>query len=141
MVRLENDKKRLQERYKGKEFVWEFLGPILSGKILRDFADVGRDNDYAQFKDYVIDENFYDGHAEYFHKWRYLFLFETYNFLMNSRWSKFQGSDTELKAQLMALKNERALCWKGYFQYNHDQGRLCVLKMFKMPPGIAYKKK
>ena len=60
-----------------------------------------------------------------------MFLFETYNFLMNSRWSKFTGSDHELKTQMQQLKSDRSLCWKGYFQFKQEQGRLALLKMFK----------
>ena len=115
MDRMTKDKKRLQDRFKNKDHVWEFLGPILSGKVTRDFGDVNKENQHALFREYMVEENFIDGMAEYFHKWRYLFLYEAYNFLMNSRWSKFQGSDMELKAHMTALRSERSLCWKGYF--------------------------
>ena len=38
------DKKRIIDRFKSKDTVWEYLGPILSGKVLRDFGIVNRDN-------------------------------------------------------------------------------------------------
>lgn len=108
---------------------------------MHDFGKVDRNNEVVTFKEYHIEEDFYDGYAEYYYKWRYLFLYETYNFLMNSRWSKFTGSDTELKAQMMAMNKERSLCWKGYFQYKGEVGRLALLKMYKQPPGIYNKNK
>jgi len=66
----------------------------LSGKVLRDFDE--KRGEYLNFSSYLLEDNFLDGHNEYFRKWRFLFLYETYCFLMNSRWSKFTGPDIEL---------------------------------------------
>ena len=85
---------RIKERYHGRDGCTEFLGPVLSGKILRDFSDV---QGYIDFSHYYLEDNFLSGHEEYFRKWRYLFLHETYSFLMNSRWSKFSGAEMNLK--------------------------------------------
>jgi hypothetical protein len=101
--------------------------------MIRDFDD---SNGYINFSQYQIRDNFVEGHAEYLQKWRHLFLFETYSFLMNSRWSKFTGSDMELKNQLLAQQKERAMCWKGYFQYAGVEGKLASLKMFREPPNV-----
>lgn len=88
------------------------MTPILNGHILKEFDD---SKGYINFKPYYLPDNFYEGHEEYFRKWRHLFLYETYSFLMNSRWSKFTGSDLDLKNQLIKQQKEKAMCWKGYF--------------------------
>lgn len=82
-------------------------------------------------------DNFYEGHEEYFRKWRHLFLYETYSFLMNSRWSKFTGSDLDLKNQLLKQQKEKAMCWKGYFQFKATEGKFTTLKMLKDPPSVG----
>lgn len=28
------------------------------------------------------------------------------------------------------------MCWKGYFQYHEEDGKLTSLKMFKEPPNV-----
>ena len=89
----------------------EFLEPLLSGKVFRDFDET---QGYINFSPYILDDNFNNGHQEYMHKWRHLFLYETYSFLMNSRWSKFTGNDIELKNLMMKQSSEKAMCWKGY---------------------------
>ena len=70
------------------------------------------------------------------HKWRHLFLYESYSFLMNSRWSKFTGNDIELKNIMMKQNSEKSMCWKGYFQYIETEHKLATLKMFKEPPNV-----
>jgi hypothetical protein len=81
------------------------------------------------------------GHGEYFRKWRYLFLYEAYSFLMNSRWSKFSGSEMDLKNSILQKQAEKAMCWKGYFQFHKTEGRLCSLRMLKEPPVSQFKHK
>lgn len=39
------------------------------------------------------------------------------------------------------MKSEKSLCWKGYLQFKEVEGRACVLKMFKEPPGKSHLKK
>jgi hypothetical protein len=84
----------------------------------------------------MLSDNFTNGHQEYFFKWRHLFLYEQYSFLMNSRWSKFTGNDIELKNQLRMQNSEKSMCWKGYFSFHKMDGKLCVLKLFKDPPNV-----
>lgn len=50
---------------------------------------------------YCLEDNFKGGHSEYFKKWRHLFLFEAYSFLMNSRWSKFSSTELDLKNSIL----------------------------------------
>lgn len=64
-------------------------------------------------------------------------MYESYAFLMNSRWSKFTGSELDLKNQIKALQREKSMCWKGYFQYKETNGRFTTLKMLKDPPNIG----
>ena len=37
--------------------------------------------------------------------------------MMNSRWSKFTGSEMELKNQIARQKAEKTMCWKGYLTF------------------------
>ena len=111
----------------------EYLEPILSGKILKDFDT---SNGYINFAQYNLEDNFVGGHQEYLHKWRNLFLYETYCYLMNSRWSKFTGTEIELRNLMKQQQSERAMCWKGYVQYASTEGKLATLKLFKEPPNV-----
>ena len=56
---------------------------------------------------------------------------------MNSRWSKFSGSDLDLKNSILQKHAEKSMCWKGYFQFHKTEGRLCSLRMLKEPPAPA----
>lgn len=91
--------------------VQDFLQPILNGKIFREFDEA---NDYINFSQYFLADNFKNGHQEYFHKWKHLFLYETYCFLMNTRWSKFTGNEVELQTMIKQAQ-QKTMCWKGYF--------------------------
>lgn len=110
--RLYENQQGVKDRYQARDTTHEFLGPILNGKILRDFGDA---QGYINFGNHYLDDNFLGGHGEYFRKWRYLFLYEAYSFLMNSRWSKFSGSDMDLKNSILQKQAEKSMCWKGYF--------------------------
>lgn len=108
---MEEEQEKLKKRYFDKNVCTEFLTPILSGQVVKEFGD---DWNYS-INNYILSDNFAGGHQEYFHKWRHLYLYETYAFLMNSRWSKFSGSDIELKNQIKAAQKEKSMCWRGYF--------------------------
>ena len=105
----------------------------MSGKVLQDFDDT---KGYVNFHGCILTDNFHGGHREYLTKWRNLFLYETYSFLMNSRWSKFSGNDLDLKNQLLKQSQEKAMCWKGYLQYAKMEGKFCSLRLFKEPPNV-----
>ena len=91
---LRRDGQGLNRRYQNRNDTYDFLGPLLSGKVLEDFDD---SKGYVNFRGCILTDNFVGGHREYLTKWRNLFLYETYSFLMNSRWSKFSGNDLDLK--------------------------------------------
>lgn len=61
--------------------------------------------------------------------------------MMNSRWSKFSGSEMDLKNSILLKQAEKSMCWKGYFQFHKTEGRLCSLRMLKEPPGAHFKNK
>ena len=131
----------VSHRYHAREDVTEYLGPILNGQIIKDF-DLDK-NGYINLNQYTLYDNFGNGHQEYLHKWKNLFLYETYSFLMNSRWSKFAGSDVDRLQQEIQSK-EKTMCWKGYFQFASNEGKFAQLKLFKQPPNVlsfAYKSK
>lgn len=130
---LRRDGQGLNRRYQNRHDVYDFLGPLLSGKVLQDFDD---SNGYVNFQGCILADNFVGGHREYLTKWRNLFLYETYSFLMNSRWSKFTGNDIDLKNQLLKQSQEKAMCWKGYLQYAKMEGKFCSLRLFKEPPNV-----
>jgi hypothetical protein len=92
-----NEKNSINHRYQARHQIYEILEPILSGKLFREFDE---DQGYINFSQYMLMDNFNGGHAEYLHKWKHLFLYETYSFLMNSRWTKFTGGDLEMKQAL-----------------------------------------
>lgn len=96
--KLQKNPKGVKDRYEARDTTHEFLGPILSGKILREFDD---SHGYINFGNYYLDDNFKGGHPEYFRKWRHLFLYEAYSFLMNSRWSKFSSTELDLKNSIL----------------------------------------
>jgi hypothetical protein len=121
----------LKKRYFNKNVCAEFLTPILNGQVVKEFGDDWNINNY------ILSDNFAGGHQEYFHKWRHLYLYETYAFLMNSRWSKFTGSDLDLRNQIKSQQKEKAMCWRGYFQYKQTEGKFTTLKMMRDPPPIG----
>jgi hypothetical protein len=84
-----------------------------------------------------LSDNFAGGHHDYFYKWRHLYLYETYAFLMNSRWSKFTGSEMDMHNQMKAQQREKSMCWRGYFQYKGTEGKFTTLKMMRDPPQIG----
>ena len=127
--KMQKNSKGVKDRYEARDTTHEFLGPILSGKILREFDD---NQGYINFGNYYLDDNFKGGHPEYFRKWRHLFLYEAYSFLMNSRWSKFSSTELDLKNSILLKQSEKAMCWKGYFQFHRTEGRLCSLRMLKL---------
>lgn len=93
LFRVGEEQDKLKRRYFNRNICAEFLTPILNGQVVKEFGD-----DYnSNIKAYILSDNFAGGHEEYFYKWRHLYLYETYAFLMNSRWSKFTGSDIDLK--------------------------------------------
>ena len=135
LERMQESKKTIKGRFLNKQGCEEFLFPILSGSILRTFDD---SKQYVSFDGYILSDNFEHGHEQYFQKWRHLFLHEAYCFMMNSRYSKFTGSDIELKNQIFRAQKEKTTCWKGYFIYKGQEGRFATLKMMKEPPNISY---
>ena len=95
IARIKKENKAVKTRFSERKEISEFLLPILSGKVFKDFDE---QNGYINFSQFYLDDNFRNGHQEYYFKWRHLFLYETYSFLMNTRWSKFTGNEIELKS-------------------------------------------
>lgn len=90
---MEKDTGNLNGRYHGRLNVDEYLTPILNGRIIEQFNP---DKGYINWGPYELSDNFEEGHPGYFQKWKHLFLYESYSYMMNSRWSKFSGSDAAL---------------------------------------------
>jgi hypothetical protein len=111
MTKLKKEKQGISHRFNHRDLNHEFLYPILNGKIFKDFDD---SQGYINFSDVYLEENFREGHNEYFNKWKHLFLYETYSFLINTRFSKFTGNDLELQ-KLIKQTQEKTMSWKGYF--------------------------
>ena len=94
---IKEHKEELKDRYLNRYSIRELLSPILSGRIIQEFNP---EKGYINFEQHYLEDNFKDGHEEYLRKWKHLFLYESYSYMMNSRWSKFTGSEIDLKNQI-----------------------------------------
>ena len=81
-MQLRHKKKLVKDRIDDQNSINDFLKPLLSGNLLKMFS---AENPFKHFKGKSLPVNFPGGHQEYLEKWRYLFLYETYNILINTR--------------------------------------------------------
>lgn len=79
-------KQRIDDRYS----IDDFLSALLSGELIQMFTDI---QPSKHFKSRSLPINFSRGHQEYLEKWRYLFFYETFNILINSRRSSEKEDD------------------------------------------------
>lgn len=80
----------MKQRFDGRMCINDFIDTLLTGEILKMFVNT---HGYKDFKSRVLPVNFDGGHAAYFQKWRHLFLYETYNILVNNRRSNSKEED------------------------------------------------
>ena len=76
---LRQQRQQMKHRHENQDDITDFLYPLLTAQILKMFVGVKQ----KQFK--TLPVNFPGGHAEYLQKWKYLFFYETFNIMVNSR--------------------------------------------------------
>ena len=82
---LRGNPKILQKRYENRLCIDDYLQPLLSGDLIRQY-------NRCRFsgREHVLPESFNrGGHEQYYRAWHQLFLYETYSFLLNARRATF----------------------------------------------------
>lgn len=79
----------MKVRYENQLSITDFLKPILTGHILRLFQNSSK----KDFDNKKLPVNFNGGHAEYYEKWNYLFMYESFNTMCNSKRSNAKEED------------------------------------------------
>lgn len=87
----------MKRRYECRHDIDDFVHSILNIDILDRYANLNSkmgsfgggsssfQNQPSDFDHYILPTNFEAGHYEYIDKWEYLFMYETYNLMLNSR--------------------------------------------------------
>jgi hypothetical protein len=153
---LRIQKQLMKRRYDFRLDIDEFVRPILNIDILDRFAEI---NSKKDFESYILPTNFKAGHFEYFQKWEHLFLYETYNMLLNSRRSdakeedhaqemiRKQGLDgvketktnldslpLEVSSRQISRRGNKCLHWIGYIVCGQKDMLFQNIKMYEKPP-------
>jgi hypothetical protein len=104
----------MKQRFDDRMSKDDFMKTLLTGEILKKFVNA---HGYKDFKNRVLPVNFEKGHAQYMEKWRYLFLYETFNILVNNRRSNSKEEDYAIEQNKlrgnMGFKN-RKMNWMGF---------------------------
>lgn len=81
-MELRLKRQMMKKRHDQMSSIEDLLEPLLSGDLLKTYS---RLHPVKDFKGKGVPVNFKGGHSDYVVAWRYLFLYELYNILTNSR--------------------------------------------------------
>lgn len=104
----------MKGRMDNQKSIDDFIKPLLTGEVLEMFSKMQGSKD---FKSRVLPINFNEGgHQEYVDKWRFLFMYETYNILINSRRQNSKEEDHAAEQNKMRGFQTRTkhMSWTGY---------------------------
>lgn len=106
-------RQKMKERYDERMSKDDFIQDLLNANILKTFVNC---HGYKDFKNRVLPINFEGGHAQYLRMWRHLFMYETYNILVNNRRSNSKEEDYAIEQNKLRGFNSRArkMSWIGF---------------------------
>ena len=130
----------MKRRWESRTEIDEFVRAILNMDVLDRFADCIR----SQFSKLPL--NFEAGHFDYLSKWEHLFLYETFNMLLNSRRSaskedehaKRMAAEAEfLKSTEKNKYSNKKLNWIGYLVGSTKETFFQQVRMYEKPPSAS----
>jgi hypothetical protein len=91
------------------------------------------------FKYKTLPINFSNGHQEYYEKWRYLFFYEVFNILINSRRSteredEFADQQNKANRGNSFVKRGKVMYSKAFGVVGITQGEFTTLRLYEEPP-------
>jgi len=130
----------MRRRYENRASIDDFVRPILNIDILDRFQGKSR-HDFRP-----LDPNF-DDHRTYLEKWEHLFMYETYNMLLNSRRTTDKEDDHAARVnaqksraqEARAARSSKKKYWEGYVVTSQKETLFQTLRMYDKPPGPSDK--
>lgn len=127
----------MKKRHDEMASIDDFLEPLLTGDLLRGYSKL---HGVKDFRGKALPVNFKGGHSEYHELWRYLFLYEVFNVLANSRRA---DAKEEEHAEAQNRANRRGIGpggrtrkakWPGYAVCGLSEGNFQTLRLYHEPP-------
>lgn len=118
------------------ESIEDLLEPLLSGNLLKTYSQL---HPMKDFKGKGLPVNFKGGHSDYAAAWRFLFLYEVYNILTNSRRADAkeeehaEGQNKRAGRGGPGSRSQRAR-WPGYAVCGLKEGAFQTLRLYDVPP-------
>lgn len=127
----------MKKRHDDMASIDDFLEPLLSGDLLREYSKL---HGVKDFRGQALPVNFKGGHSQYYELWRYLFLYEVFNVLVNSRRAdakEEEHADAQNRANSRSLgpgSRARKSTWPGYAVCGLSEGSFETLRLYHEPP-------
>lgn len=130
-------RQKMKERFDDRISINDFIQDMLNANVLKMFVNC---HGYRDFKNRVLPINFEGGHAQYLAKWRYLFLYETFNILVNNRRSNSKEEDYAIEQNKLRGFNSRSrkMSWIG-FAVCGVQAEFQSVRLYDEPPHAGEK--
>ena len=135
-MELRLERQMMKKRHDQMSSIEDLLEPLLSGNLLRTYSKL---HPVKDFKGKGVPVNFKGGHSDYATAWRFLFLYEVYNILTNSRRADAkeeehaEGQNKRGGRGGPGLRSQRTK-WPGYAVCGLKEGGFQTLRLYDVPP-------
>ena len=138
-IELRLKRQAMTKRHDQMSSIEDLLEPLLSGALLKTYSKL---HPVRDFKGKGVPVNFPGGHSDYVGAWRYLFLYELFNILTNSRRA---DAKEEEHAEGQNRQNARGpgfrvrqTKWPGYAVCGLKEGGFQTLRLYDAPPHAGF---